>query len=187
MSKRRKLACIISGAVVLLAVAAFATIFGRHKSRFEFLYALTPTVGEYTPTALAVSGGSLVTIGSSVGGGTVRYMVSTSSSPITAPRPQTVLLFRPGQERRVSDLLDKHRQKLPVSAFGFATSGGGDTLRTMADGKTTVIFATGQFAKDIADKAHLTFSPGASVVTISEPPDWFSARLHAVLHFLHVE
>lgn len=183
MSKRRKLVWLVLGAISILSIGSYVAIRSRHSSRFEFLYSLNPQVGQYSAAvaALTTTGGS-VTIQSSIPGqGMVRYYAGPGSST-TAPSNQTVLVFPSADSDRVIQYLGKSgRFTFETPKFGLD-----NTMWIGSDGKEALTFATGQFAKDIADRAHLSLPSGGFVVTFSEPPDWFTIKLNAVLHFLRL-
>ena len=169
--------------VVAVSVAIGLVALRRHKSRYDYLYSLNPVVGTYVPSgpvALTMSRTGLTYRMVSVRGprGVRRYYVA--SVPATPPSRETAMAFRPDQVDAVADRL---RRNVKGLAFAVGTE---DRIVMYGNGVERITFCTGSYADSIAGAAHIALPRGGCVVTVGEPPDWFTERLNAALHFLHV-
>jgi hypothetical protein len=192
--KRRRHARVIwiAGAFVVLTMGlTLAAVSKRHNSKFDDLYALNPTVGQYTPTASSfgtispLSGlrGSFSATAIRSGGSGLLFGYPHPPSP--APTVETVLVFQANDKQKVFDALKKYSGGTMMTLY-VESAGARDLLSSYSDGKETITLMTGTLADDVLKQAHLTMPPDGVVVSLTEPPDWFSVRLNAVLHFLHL-
>jgi len=102
--------------------------------------------------------------------------------PVRSPTV-TVLVLGPKERERVDDFVWK---RIAPSLFGLPKPASTKSYGAR-DGKVDLCFYQGSFAEEVAHEAHVTLPSGGCIVTLTEPPDWLTARLDAVLHFLHVQ
>jgi hypothetical protein len=175
---RRKRALVITGVAVLsIAITAALLAAQRHKSRFDYLYALGPSVAEYKPSPHYVV----------FGYPTLPVSGSRRSYPgpvfwLPEDRLVTVLVFGPEQKVKVRGLLMQHS----TGAISQVAARSGSGVSLFQDGRVVVTLAVGTDAEVQAGDARLAFPTGGCVVKVSEPPDWFTARIDAMLRALHL-
>lgn len=178
----------IAGAILVFVFGSCAiALLGRHKSKYEYLYALNPRVGEFVPSLTAPivfsTSGSLSSVRLIYANGST--IIASGSSAKPTPKKQTVLVFRPEQEDLVEKLVTDHVPSKMLMSWR-TSAGFGSSITSYVDGNGSISIATGTQASDIAAKAHLPIRPGGCAVILDEAPDWFTSKLTAVLRFLHL-
>lgn len=157
---------------VVIASAGLGIVFRRH-STCDWLYRMSPQVGEYKSSATASLAAALL------------------GPPMHPTEPRTVFVFGPGYYQRVSDHLDRSATGGPydmrIDSYWPRSSKSGSCLLKAASIQGVQVAAfTGACADEIAADAHMSVPAGGFIVVVSESPDWFTARLNVVLHFLHL-
>jgi hypothetical protein len=160
----KKAAAIGIVSVLLLTGGAIA-VWRRPHSRFEFLYALGPDVKEFRP--------------SSISHGLMRGVYVMTRRGATS-LGSTLFVFPPETNARLGRELHAHFG-LPENRDWTAPA---FSARVTAD--STLMIATGSAAQEVATTVGVPCAPGSAAIIVSEPPDWFTARLHGLLRFLRV-
>jgi hypothetical protein len=171
---RRKL--LIASLIALVAICAAASLVlaVRPKGALADLYryALEVRQGKPNPTVI---------------------YITTTSSTATVIRPtystsrksSTVLIIRTADVAAVRRIVSSAK----VGASNTMRAGSYVTtaqIHVWQVDNTLVTLCTGKWAADTAAANGFKLPADACLVTINEPPDWFSSRWYAVMHFLHL-